>query len=134
MQPEVIAQLGMKPESEDAVVANRDGSTVIRGDHLYVAGTFESPATYEALREKLEEIDRTRATRGNRIFYLATPPNEFAAVNARGAGPLVLRSIEMDLTPEGASDMDAGALARLDLVLGAGTAYAAVIRGNGEVI
>jgi DNA polymerase (family 10) len=36
-----------------------------------------------------------------------------------GAGPRVLRSIEMNLSPEGAGDMDPGALGRLDLVLGA---------------
>ena len=40
-------------------------------------------------------------------------------MNARGSGPLVLRGIEMDLTPKGAGDMDPAVLARLDLVLGA---------------
>jgi histidinol phosphatase-like PHP family hydrolase len=48
---------------------------------------------------------------------------EIATVNAeleaRGAGLRVLRSIEMNLSPEGEQDMDPDALARLDLVLAA---------------
>jgi DNA polymerase (family 10) len=36
-----------------------------------------------------------------------------------GTGPRVLRSIEMNLSPDGEGDMDPGALGRLDLVLGA---------------
>jgi histidinol phosphatase-like PHP family hydrolase len=38
---------------------------------------------------------------------------------AEGQGPTLLRSIEMNLSPEGDGDMDAGVLAGLDLVLGA---------------
>jgi glucose-6-phosphate 1-dehydrogenase len=40
----------------------------------YVRGTFEDPATYAALKQRLEEVDRTRATRGNRVYYLSVPP------------------------------------------------------------
>ena len=40
-------------------------------------------------------------------------------LEAEGAGLRVLKSIEMDITPEGKEDMDLDALARLDLVLGA---------------
>ncbi|MBP9111796.1 MAG: glucose-6-phosphate dehydrogenase [Polyangiaceae bacterium] len=43
----------------------------------YVSGTFEDPATYVKLREKLEAIDLERGTRKNRLFYLAVPPSEF---------------------------------------------------------
>src|SRR2546427_12582535 len=50
---------------------------------------------------------------------LADQGKRIDAVNARGAAPWVLKGIEMDLTPEGAGDMDPSALARLDLVLGA---------------
>jgi DNA polymerase (family X) len=50
---------------------------------------------------------------------LVAQGEHIAAVNERGSGTLVLRSIEMDITPEGASDMDPSVLARLDLVLGA---------------
>jgi histidinol phosphatase-like PHP family hydrolase len=52
---------------------------------------------------------------------LAEQAREIAAVNksTRRAGPTVLRSIEMNLSPRGEGDMDPKALARLDLVLGA---------------
>ena len=46
----------------------------------YVSGTFEDPATYVALRERLEALDRTRGTRGNRVFYLSTPPSVFGTI------------------------------------------------------
>jgi glucose-6-phosphate 1-dehydrogenase len=49
----------------------------------YVAGEFDDPATYRRLEEALRKAERERATGGNAIFYLATPPNAFA-VAARG--------------------------------------------------
>jgi histidinol phosphatase-like PHP family hydrolase len=39
--------------------------------------------------------------------------------NATGGGPRILRSIEMNLSPEGEGDMDPDILAGLDIVLGA---------------
>jgi histidinol phosphatase-like PHP family hydrolase len=44
---------------------------------------------------------------------------EIDLLNAAGAGPRILRSIEMNLSPEGEEDMDPGVLRGLDLVLGA---------------
>ncbi|MGH2655824.1 MAG: PHP domain-containing protein [Actinomycetota bacterium] len=44
---------------------------------------------------------------------------EIDRLNAAGAGPRILRSIEMNLSPEGQGDMDPGVLRGLDLVLGA---------------
>lgn len=44
---------------------------------------------------------------------------EIDRLNAGGAGPRILRSIEMNLSPEGEGDMDPGVLRGLDLVLGA---------------
>ncbi len=41
----------------------------------YVEGSFDEPAAYERLRDRLEELDRTRGTRGGRTFYLAVPPD-----------------------------------------------------------
>ncbi len=46
----------------------------------YVPGKFENLASFEHLRDKLDEIDRTNATRGNRLYYLAIPPSSFAVV------------------------------------------------------
>ena len=46
----------------------------------YVAGTFEDPKTYEKLRAHLEELDKERGTRGNRLYYFAVPPAEFGTI------------------------------------------------------
>lgn len=46
----------------------------------YVSGSFEDPANFIKLRDKLDELDRTNGTRQNRIFYLAIPPSLFSMV------------------------------------------------------
>src|SRR5438477_4945569 len=43
----------------------------------YVAGPFDEDDTFRRLAAQLEEVDRTRATRGNRLFYFAPPPSTF---------------------------------------------------------
>ncbi len=43
----------------------------------YVAGSFDDPDTFERLKAQLEELDKSRGTRGNRLFYFATPPSTF---------------------------------------------------------
>jgi glucose-6-phosphate 1-dehydrogenase len=56
----------------------------------YVNGTFDDPATYERLAQKLAEVDARHKTNGNRLFYLATAPDFFAMIVARlGAAKLV---------------------------------------------
>jgi glucose-6-phosphate 1-dehydrogenase len=52
----------------------------------YVGGRFEDPQNFTRLREKLEQFDRARGTRGNRIYYLAIPPSVFRPVNDNLAG------------------------------------------------
>jgi glucose-6-phosphate 1-dehydrogenase len=47
---------------------------------FYVSGTFENPATYDRLKQRLDEIDRARDTGGNRVFYLSTPPSEYPII------------------------------------------------------
>ncbi len=47
----------------------------------YLSGKFEDPTNFVRLREKLEQLDRTNGTRGNRIYYLAIPPSVFRPVN-----------------------------------------------------
>jgi glucose-6-phosphate 1-dehydrogenase len=46
----------------------------------YCRGDFGDGALYETLATTLDELDRTRGTRGNRIFYLATQPSAFAEI------------------------------------------------------
>jgi len=58
---------------DEALVPMADG---IR----YVSGGYDDPATYERLRAVLDDLDRTRATAGNRVFYASTPPHAFPQV------------------------------------------------------
>jgi glucose-6-phosphate 1-dehydrogenase len=49
----------------------------------YLKGDIDDPHTYERLRHELERIEQVRGTRGNRLFYLATPPAAFAPIGCR---------------------------------------------------
>src|SRR5215471_6759395 len=46
----------------------------------YVTGAFQEPASYTSLTEVLAQCDRDWGTRGNYLFYLATPPTFFAEI------------------------------------------------------
>ena len=46
----------------------------------YIAGDYDHPDTFGALKQVLEEIDNERGTAGNRVYYLATVPGVFAKV------------------------------------------------------
>ena len=46
----------------------------------YVAGAFDDPETFRRLDQRLTELDRAHALRGNRLFYLAIPPGVFETV------------------------------------------------------
>jgi glucose-6-phosphate 1-dehydrogenase len=43
----------------------------------YVAGSFDDAKTFVKLKAQLEDLDKSRATRGNRLYYFATPPSTF---------------------------------------------------------
>jgi glucose-6-phosphate 1-dehydrogenase len=46
----------------------------------YVQGEPDDPQTYQRIGRELDRIERERQTRGNRLFYLATPPAAFAPI------------------------------------------------------
>ena len=46
----------------------------------YNRASFDDPAGYTALAEKLNALDEQRGTGGNRLFYLATGPESFATI------------------------------------------------------
>ncbi len=52
---------------------------------FYQQGGYDDPASFAALKARLEGIERTLGLPGNRVFYLATPPSSFAEV-IRGLG------------------------------------------------
>jgi glucose-6-phosphate 1-dehydrogenase len=48
----------------------------------YHRGDYGDPATFERLSTRLDELDRSHGTRGNRLFYLATPSSAFTGIVA----------------------------------------------------
>ena len=55
---------------------------------FYHRSEFHDAAGYEALAERLSQIDKERGTRGNRLFYLAAAPDQFEPIliNLKKAG------------------------------------------------
>src|SRR3982074_1958855 len=49
----------------------------------YMSGQFDDPATHRALLQRLEKIDAAHGTQGNRVFYMATPPELFQTISAQ---------------------------------------------------
>jgi len=40
----------------------------------YITADFQNPDGYDKLKQELDRLDKERGTEGNRVFYLATPP------------------------------------------------------------
>src|SRR6266542_2090405 len=55
---------------------------------FYHQSEFGDESGYKALAERLDEIDKNRGTRGNRLFYLAASPDQFEPIlkNLKAAG------------------------------------------------
>src|SRR5579862_7087432 len=47
---------------------------------FYVPSTFEDPQGYQRLLELMRKNDQEHGTRGNRLYYLSTPPSEHGAI------------------------------------------------------
>jgi glucose-6-phosphate 1-dehydrogenase len=57
---------------------------------VYSPGNFDDPATYTRLKQRLEALDRTHATAGNRLYYLAVSPEYFETIISQlGRGNLI---------------------------------------------
>ena len=48
----------------------------------YQSGLFDDPEGYRNLVDRIEQIDSARGTRGNILFYLATPPSAYPEIVA----------------------------------------------------
>ena len=46
-----------------------------------IAADPKEPASFDEMREQLEKLEAARTTGGNRLFYLATPPDAFAPIS-----------------------------------------------------
>jgi glucose-6-phosphate 1-dehydrogenase len=61
----------------------------------YMTIRYDEDESYRALSARLEELDKTRRTRGNRVFYLSLPPGLYVPVVQRlGAAGLARQSGE----------------------------------------
>ena len=74
-----------EPDEGPAQIRHPPGG---RGDRQAPAGLRdrhrgrpEDPASFDAMREQLEQLETARGTGGNRLFYLATPPNAFLPIS-----------------------------------------------------
>lgn len=47
---------------------------------FYHRSEFHEDQGYESLKKELERMDQTLGTKGNRVFYLSTPPSYFPAI------------------------------------------------------
>ncbi len=47
---------------------------------FYHQGDFRETASFESLRDTLEQVDKDRGTQGNHLFYLATAPSYFGLI------------------------------------------------------
>ncbi len=47
---------------------------------FYQQGAYDDPASFVALDKRLAEVEATFNTGGNRMYYMATPPGEFAPI------------------------------------------------------
>ncbi|HET8568816.1 MAG TPA: hypothetical protein VFM93_07515 [Candidatus Limnocylindria bacterium] len=129
--PAIRAGFRSFAECRAIVGEHPDAKARVRGDHQMhtsetdgaapLADMVDAAAAYGY--ERVVITDHSKAlviTNGMDEARLAAQGREIDALNeARGRAPLVLRGIEMNLTPDGRGDMDDGALAELDLVLGA---------------
>jgi glucose-6-phosphate 1-dehydrogenase len=48
---------------------------------FYLQGEFGDAEAFKRLKEKLDQIDEERGTRGNRLFYLSTAPDYFGPIS-----------------------------------------------------
>jgi histidinol phosphatase-like PHP family hydrolase len=117
-------------QARTVLEAHPEWRDAARADHQMHTDETDGTSTIEEMavaaagigRERIAITDHSktlRITNGMDEARLEAQGTHIGAINARDSELTVLRGIEMDLTPEGAGDMDPERLADLDLVLGA---------------
>jgi glucose-6-phosphate 1-dehydrogenase len=87
-----IARKGMSnDELTDSLMKGLHQFATRPVDHAIAKRLFEcvtcieadprEPASFDALRGRLDKLETSRGTGGNRLFYLATPPNAFLPIS-----------------------------------------------------
>jgi len=64
----------------DAVSGKEGWPELVKRCFRYVSGEYGHKDTFDRLKEKLDETDRTLGTSGNRVYYMATIPDVFGVV------------------------------------------------------
>ena len=70
---------GVQRYSRSGPVDEDSWSALARGI-AYVAGTFEAPETYAALKARLSAFDASHGTSGSRVYYLAVAPQDVLGI------------------------------------------------------
>jgi glucose-6-phosphate 1-dehydrogenase len=86
-----------------------------------IAADPKDPASFDKMREQLERLEAARNTGGNRLFYLATPPDAFAPISR-------------ELGRTGMLRQEGGAWRRLVIEKPFGTDLASARALNGELL
>ncbi len=73
---EAVAKYSREPVREDL------WDSFARGLH-YVSGSFDDASAYVTLGDRLSRQDASHGASGNRLFYLATPPNSYIEIATR---------------------------------------------------
>ncbi len=64
----------------DASTVREEECTEFANALAYVAGEYHHADAFEKLKSRLEELDREHKLNGNRLFYLATPPDVYPGI------------------------------------------------------
>lgn len=62
---------------------DEEGQKQFASHLFYCQSNFEDPQGYQKLKQLLEKLDREQGTAGNRLFYLATPPETDSQIIAQ---------------------------------------------------
>ncbi|MDQ3388741.1 MAG: glucose-6-phosphate dehydrogenase [Gemmatimonadota bacterium] len=77
----------MRAAAEEFAATVDPGRWAAFAEHLsYVGAVFEEPEGFRRLAERLAEADRRHGARGNRLYYLAVPPQVMCTVAEQLAG------------------------------------------------
>jgi len=65
---------------ESVKIADQSMLDAFIGRFSYCSGDYNDSKTYISISQKLDELDRIYATKGNRLFYFAIPPDFYSPI------------------------------------------------------